>query len=63
MKDDIMTKTLEFLIDAIKDFLLSLLLVIIIPFWLLAGLVLAGIGKIWETVRFLNKKKEKQNYE
>ena len=63
MKDDIMTKTLEFLIDAIKDFLSSLLLVIIVPFWLLAGLVVAGIGKIWETVRFLNKKKEKQNYE
>jgi len=50
MKDDIMTKT--------KDFLLFLLFVIIIPFWLLAGLVLAGIGKIWEIVRFLNKKKE-----
>ena len=55
MKDDIMTKTLEFLIDAIKDFLLSLLLVIIIPFWLLAGLVLAGIGRISDIFRKLKK--------
>jgi len=47
MKDDIMTKT--------KDFLLSLLLVIIVPFWLLAALVLARIGRISDIFRKLKK--------